>query len=231
MLMKRNLNEKSRLLAFTLLELLVVISIIAILASLLLPALKEANETSRGILCSSNMKQMALGVSMYADDKSGWLPLGGGSGEWRIDVYNYIGGREDISSLTDLQKLSYILSRNKLFSCPSLSDSIKSLSSLISGMGWNYKYMGYKEFDVVYPSPRVMTSRIPRPSETIMFGDTSDDYSAWVHNLHIYTPGDLGWIIIPRHSGRINMACADGHIDSNKTSFFCGNPDLYKLIK
>ena len=229
--MKRNLNEKSLVLAFTLLELLVVISIVMILASILLPALKKTKETSSRILCASNMKQISLGSAMYADDKSGWLPLGGTTGEWRNDVYNYVGGREDLSALTDLQKLSYILSRNKLFFCPSLPGSIKSMSGFITGIGWNYKYMGYKEFDTIYPSPRIMVSRIPRPAETIMFGDTSDDYSVWFRNVHLYTPGDLGWIIIPRHYGRINMACADGHIDSNNTSFFCSNPDLYKVIK
>jgi len=65
--------------AFTLIELLVVIAIIAILAAMLLPALRHARDKAKSAGCLNNIKQLSVAISMYADDNRGFLPykLGG----------------------------------------------------------------------------------------------------------------------------------------------------------
>lgn len=80
---------------FTLIELLVVIAIIAVLMSIMMPALNRVKKQARKVACTAQLKQWALIWKFYCDDNDGyWLSgAGGGSGRWWVEpvllTYNF----------------------------------------------------------------------------------------------------------------------------------------------
>ncbi|HWQ90223.1 MAG TPA: DUF1559 domain-containing protein [Clostridia bacterium] len=101
--------------AFTLVELLVVIAVIAILAALLLPALTQSKAKAQRAVCQSNLRQMGVALNLYADEANQYptsfrrLPAGRGSP-------NPLGSS---ISLWNAAILPHLGSNREVFNCPS----------------------------------------------------------------------------------------------------------------
>src|SRR5437899_1547692 len=101
---------RSKGLAFTLVELLVVLAIIAILASLLLPAIARTKETGRSAGCLSNLHQLGIALQLYVQDNQNHLPK---MYDWSTNlILNTIGP-------SMVQVLSNYASSPNVFRCPS----------------------------------------------------------------------------------------------------------------
>jgi prepilin-type N-terminal cleavage/methylation domain-containing protein/prepilin-type processing-associated H-X9-DG protein len=70
---------------FTLIELLVVIAIIALLLSIIMPALSKAKSLANRLMCSNRIHQQYLGISLYSNDNIGYVPTTG-AGWWLWDM-------------------------------------------------------------------------------------------------------------------------------------------------
>lgn len=177
---------------FTLIELLVVIAIIALLASLLLPALSRAREMARRTKCISNLKQIYLALSLYADDYNGLYPYAAGSVAW------------DATDLTDgtygwMQQLYSYVGNKKVYICP----SNKEFRDYSYFLGTRAAYIDAEE-----QRASVNRKKIKYPSAFVLCGDTSyfdeedcdkDDYG-------------INCILWPVHNEGVNILFADGHV-------------------
>jgi prepilin-type N-terminal cleavage/methylation domain-containing protein/prepilin-type processing-associated H-X9-DG protein len=194
---------------FTLIELLIVIAIIAILTSILLPALKQAKEKAKAISCANKLKQIAPAVFMYTNDYNDCLPHAGdaqiptqkANATWKALLAPYLA----ITSIT-----AYNLEHGP-FLCPSqerktCGDPLAGSNGFYGGYGWNYKYLGWRDVDESGCLGWVRLSQIKNPSKLIMAGDTSDAHVVASRFFQLYD-----WEPAYRHKAGGNYLWVDGH--------------------
>jgi len=213
-------KQSSSRLAFTLIEMLVVVVIIALLASLIIPTVGKSLSRARSISCLSNLRQMGLAFTMYLADNKGVYPSAEGddNNPWFVEISPYL--QEEAQGAGDL---------SSVYRCPEyarLRPELQDTSSWLQlGYGMNYFLAGSPTQGWPFQGPatryRYYQDQIENPTLTILLADES----GWGWGIHGqnynsqlsdngYFGAESGRLRGGRHGKHANFLIADGHVTS-----------------
>jgi prepilin-type N-terminal cleavage/methylation domain-containing protein/prepilin-type processing-associated H-X9-DG protein len=193
--------------AFTLVELLVVIAVIAILAALLLPALAKAKEKGRQTFCVNSEHQQALALFMYIDDDNQNLPP--------------VAYQDQSGNITNWPVLlDPYLKSTRIHVCP--TDLLGKTNS------YGLNELAFVDLTDDNPPPPNKLSAFKTPTDTLMMGDlgTEDDLTTpRPDTLKMVAPAsdindDKDARPMARHSARCDLGFMDGHAGSKPLGQF-----------
>jgi len=230
--------------SFTLIELLVVVAIIAILASLLLPALGQARAKARTTQCANQLKQLGSGYLMYGDDNGDFIPVATSGYYWRESVACILGstpgGKPSWFKAGLLYGEGYVHS-GPVFYCPTIRNTTYSFSAAWSDPPKANMRGGYVTRWVeqtVNAGPAFVDSRdgssaYVRLSEIEALrranGGTPGNAPGSVVLMYDFTQDDIaanslngsGGALISEHPRfGFNMVFTDGHVANDSSGYF-----------
>lgn len=191
---------------FTLVELLVVIAIIAVLAALLLPSLNKAKTKAWTTQCLAHLRQIGLGMKMYADDSNGRYPMSAGTIEW-----NQTDPVSGVQSWMQ-QIVTYVGSTN-VYRCPAnklVPAAKQSNFNFFNGTRAAFIASGFNRAPVngqsiLFPSSYVMAG------DTLEFNPLDADKDDYTQNCVGGVSNGVPAIEWQAHSKGQNLAFEDGH--------------------
>jgi prepilin-type N-terminal cleavage/methylation domain-containing protein/prepilin-type processing-associated H-X9-DG protein len=222
--------QRPRRTGFTLIELLVVIAIIAILAAILFPVFAKAREKARQISCLSNLRQLTLGILMYAQDYDETMPLA-----YYPDWLHYWDCTLDPVTWTESGPgiVDAYVRNGQIRGCPTFI--VSGSDRKYTGYAYNTSFLGANPLDPWGPGrgPASLGS-VGDPTGTVMLCDSAiySSYSGTVigNNL-LKAPGEVDYYgpqVHFRHNGTANVAYVDGHAKS-ETRLYNASPSAANL--